>query len=204
MTCAHSDTIMACLIALTAMGISLAPCADSNWPSWRGTSGNGTAPDHSKPPIEWSEEKNIAWKVQLPGLGHSTPVIWGDRIFLTTAIAFGKKTSPPVTDNAPGSHDNLAVAQKHRFTVMCMQRTSGKLLWKTTCLEAFPHEGGHVSGSLASASPVTDGKYLIAYFGSYGLYCMGHHKRQDYLAKKARQDVYQACAWGRGVPCPLR
>ena len=172
MTCAHSATIMACLIAGTAMGISSAPCADSNWPAWRGTSGNGTAPDHSKPPIEWSEEKNISWKVQLPGLGHSTPVIWGDRIFLTTAIPFGKKTSPPVTDNAPGSHDNLAVAQKHRFTVMCMQRTSGKLLWQTTCLEAFPHEGGHLSGSLASASPVTDGKHLIAYFGSYGLFCM--------------------------------
>jgi len=110
--------------------------------------------------------------MQLPGLGHSTPVIWGDRIFLTTAIPFGEETSPPVTDNAPGSHDNLPVSQKHRFTAMCIQRTSGKVLWKTTCLEAFPHEGGHVSGSLASASPVTDGKHLIAYFGSYGLYCI--------------------------------
>lgn len=110
--------------------------------------------------------------MQLPGLGHSTPVVWGNRIFLTTAIPFGEETSPPVTDNAPGSHDNLPVSQKHRFTAMCIQRTSGKVLWKTTCLEAFPHEGGHVSGSLASASPVTDGKHLIAYFGSYGLYCI--------------------------------
>jgi len=160
-----------CVIALL---IASSPWAysESNWPSWRGTSGNGTAPDNSSPPIEWSEEKNISWKIQLPGLGHSTPIVWGEHIFLTTAIPFGERTSPPVADNAPGSHDNRPVAQKHRFVAMCIQRTSGKVLWETTCLEAFPHEGGHVSGSLASASPVTDGKHLIAYFGSYGIYCI--------------------------------
>ena len=94
--------------------------ADSNWPSWRGVTGNGVAPDSSNPPKEWSEEKNIFWKIKLPGLGHSTPVIWQDKIFLTSAIPFGDVTEPPIYDNAPGSHDNSPVAQKHKFVVLCI------------------------------------------------------------------------------------
>jgi outer membrane protein assembly factor BamB len=168
----NSTLTLACITCALVLGVPPATCAGSNWPSWRGAAANGTAPDNCNPPVEWSEEKNIAWKTPLPGLGHSTPVIWGERILLTTAIPFGKKTSPPIHDNAPGSHDNLPVAQKHRFVAMCIELSTGKPLWKTTCHEAFPHEGGHVSGSLASASPVTDGKHLIAHFGSHGLYCL--------------------------------
>ena len=144
--------------------------ADSNWPSWRGVTGNGVAPDSSNPPKEWSEEKNIFWKIKLPGLGHSTPVIWQDKIFLTSAIPFGEVTEPPIYDNAPGSHDNSPVAQKHKFVVLCIDKKTGETIWNTKCNELFPHEGGHKSGSLASASPVTDGKQVIAYFGSHGLY----------------------------------
>lgn len=144
--------------------------ADSNWPSWRGVTGNGVAPDSSNPPKEWSEEKNIFWKIKLPGLGHSTPVIWQDKIFLTSAIPFGDVTEPPIYDNAPGSHDNSPVAQKHKFVVLCIDKKTGETIWSTKCNELFPHEGGHKSGSLASASPVTDGKRVIAYFGSHGLY----------------------------------
>ena len=144
--------------------------ADSNWPSWRGVTGNGVAPDSSNPPKEWSEEKNIFWKIKLPGLGHSTPVIWQDKIFLTSAIPFGEVTEPPIYDNAPGSHDNSPVAQKHKFVVLCIDKKTGETIWSTKCNELFPHEGGHKSGSLASASPVTDGKQVIAYFGSHGLY----------------------------------
>ena len=144
--------------------------ADSNWPSWRGVTGNGVAPDSSNPPKEWSEEKNIFWKIKLPGLGHSTPVIWEDKIFLTSAIPFGDVTEPPIYDNAPGSHDNSPVAQMHKFVVLCIDKKTGETIWSTKCNELFPHEGGHKSGSLASASPVTDGKQVIAYFGSHGLY----------------------------------
>ena len=144
--------------------------ADSNWPSWRGVTGNGVAPDSSNPPKEWSEEKNIFWKIKLPGLGHSTPVIWQDKIFFTSAIPFGEVTEPPIYDNAPGSHDNSPVAQMHKFVVLCIDKKTGETIWSTKCNELFPHEGGHKSGSLASASPVTDGKQVIAYFGSHGLY----------------------------------
>ena len=140
------------------------------WPQWRGPLGNGVSP-HGKPPVKWSETKNIRWKIALPGRGHSTPVIWGDRIFLTTAIPFGEKLKPRYS-GAPGAHDNLAVTQRHKFIAMAVSRRNGKILWQKTLHQALPHEGAHNTASLASHSPVTDGEHLFAYFGSYGLYCL--------------------------------
>ena len=116
---------------------SIATPDHTNWPSWRGPTGNGTAPEKCKPPTEWSEEKNIIWKKKVPGLGHSTPVIWGNQIYVTSAVPFGEKKDPPVPDNAPGSHDNLPVSQMHRFIVLCMDRGSGKVLWTTKCKETL-------------------------------------------------------------------
>jgi outer membrane protein assembly factor BamB len=142
----------------------------SNWPQWRGPLGTGEAPD-ADPPVEWSEKKNIRWKVELPGLGHSTPVIWGDRIFLTAAIPFGEKLEPRFS-GAPGAHDNLPVTQQHEFVALAVSRLDGKTIWTKSLRKDLPHEGGHNSGSLASASPVTDGKHLFAFFGSRGIYCL--------------------------------
>ena len=139
------------------------------WGQWRGPLGTGES-STAKPPTQWSETQNIRWKSELPGLGHSTPVIWDQTIVLTTAIPFGPKFEP-IADNAPGSHDNLKVSQKFKFDVIALDRKNGKIKWQKTVHQAIPHEGSHVSGSLASASPVTDGKHIIAYFGSYGIYC---------------------------------
>ncbi|MFT4550887.1 MAG: outer membrane protein assembly factor BamB, partial [Verrucomicrobiales bacterium] len=156
------------LVTLNVVTAVAAPLPD--WPSWRGPLGTGVAP-HAKPVVEWSEEKNIRWKTPLPGLGHSTPVVAGDKIFVTTAVAIGEQ-SPPKYSGAPGAHDNLPITQHHRFAVLCIGRKSGKILWDRTLNEALPHEGGHESGSLASGSPVTDGERVIAFFGSRGLYSL--------------------------------
>ncbi|MCI0603687.1 PQQ-like beta-propeller repeat protein [bacterium] len=139
------------------------------WPQWRGPLGIGVAPS-ADPPLEWSEKKNIRWKVKLPGKGHSTPVIWGDRIFLTAAIPYGDPISPRFT--RPGSHDDLALVTRQRFVVLAVNRRDGKILWQRTVREDTPFEGGHYSGSFASASAVTDGRHVYAFFGSYGLYCL--------------------------------
>ncbi|MDA1141133.1 MAG: PQQ-like beta-propeller repeat protein [Planctomycetota bacterium] len=158
--------------------------AAHNWPQWRGPLGTGVAP-HANPPIEWSEDKNIRWKVELPGKGHSTPVIWGDRIFLTSAAPFGEAL-PPKTSGAPGGHDEVPITHKHKFIVTAFNRLDGKILWQRTVREELPHEGGHITASLASASPVTDGEHLFAYFGSWGLYCLdmdGNLKWQTDLGK---------------------
>lgn len=144
----------------------------TQWPQWRGPLGTGEAPT-ADPPTEWSEDKNVRWKTPLPGLGHSTPVLWDDRLFITTAIPFGEKF-PGKPDTAPGAHDNLRVTQKHRFVAMAVDRRNGKILWQKTLHETVPHEGGHYTGSLASASPVCDAKHVFASFGSHGLYCLTH------------------------------
>ncbi|MGV3771780.1 MAG: PQQ-binding-like beta-propeller repeat protein [Verrucomicrobiales bacterium] len=140
-----------------------------NWPAWRGPLANGVAPEAS-PPVKWSETNNVRWKIELPGKGHSGPIVFGNRVFVTAAVPIGEKL-PPVFDNAPGVHDSVPVTQRHQFTVMAFDRADGKMAWSKVAIEAFPHEGGHYTGSLASNSPVTDGESLIVSFGSRGLYC---------------------------------
>jgi outer membrane protein assembly factor BamB len=125
----------------------------------------------AQPPVEWSETKNIRWKTAVPGKGHSTPIIWGERVFLTTAIPYGEPVKPRIPSR-PGAHDNLAMTHHHEFAVLAISRKSGKILWQQTVHKELPHEAGHVSASLASASPVTDGEHVFAFFGSRGLYCL--------------------------------
>ena len=140
------------------------------WPHWRGPLANGTAPN-ADPPIRWSETNNVRWKIPLPGKGHSSPIVFGDTIYLTAAVPVGPPQKP-VFDNAPGSHDNVPVTHRHQFLVLAINRVDGRIRWKKVVKEEFPHEGGHETGSLASNSPVTDGERLYAFFGSRGLYCL--------------------------------
>jgi outer membrane protein assembly factor BamB len=123
------------------------------------------------PPITWSEQKNVRWKIPLPGKGHSSPIVWGDRIFLTTAIPFGEEVRPRLPAR-PGAHDNLSLTHKHEFVVLAVSRQTGAILWQQALHKELPHEAGHVTGSLASASPVTDGEHVFAFFGTHGLYCL--------------------------------
>lgn len=139
-----------------------------HWPQWRGPLGTGVAP-RGNPPVEWSEGENIRWKVAIPGTGHSTPVVWGDRIFLTTARPIGDTVSISHPDR-PGSHDNVNATHELEFVVQAIGRADGATLWRRPVLTERPHEGMHETASWASASPVTDGKYLIASFGSRGIF----------------------------------
>jgi outer membrane protein assembly factor BamB len=144
--------------------------AQHDWPQWRGPLGTGVAPA-ANPPVTWSDNKNIRWKTALPGKGHSTPIVWGERIFLTTAIPYGETVKPRLPPRS-GAHDNLASTRHHEYAVLAVSRKSGKILWQQTMHKDLPHEAGHVTASLASASPVTDGKHVFAFFGSRGLYCL--------------------------------
>jgi outer membrane protein assembly factor BamB len=141
-----------------------------NWPQWRGPLANGVAPQ-ADPPVQWSESKNVRWKIPLPGKGHSTPIVFGEFVFLTAAVPYGNPQEP-VYDHAPGSHDNVPVTQRHQFVVLALSRRNGAILWKKVVRDEFPQEGGHETASLASNSPVTDGQHLYAFFGSRGLYCL--------------------------------
>lgn len=164
-----------CIPALlvVVMAASDSRSEDANWPQWRGPLGTGVSPK-GEPPVEWSEKKNVRWKIDLPGRGHGTPIIWGDRIFLTTAIPFGPKL-PPRKSGRPGAHDNLAVSQRHRFVALAVDRATGKMLWEKKLHEALPEEGAHYTASLASASPVADAEHVFVFFGSHGLFCLDHN-----------------------------
>ncbi len=190
--------------------------ADRSWGQWRGPVASGVAPD-AKPPITWSEKKNIRWKVAIPGQGLSTPIVWGELVFLQAAIPVNPKaqdepdeSKKPDDDRAGrgergergapgdgaqrdrrgdrprgegrrgpgggrgrrGGMRRAAPTERYTFSVIALDRRTGKEVWRRSVREAVPHEGNHRDGSLAPASPVTDGNHLYAYFGSRGLYCL--------------------------------
>jgi outer membrane protein assembly factor BamB len=142
------------LSTVVVLAASLA-AADGDWPHWRGPNDDGMA--RGDAPLRWNDADHVAWKVPVPGRGFSSPVVWGDRIFLTTAVPAG---------NAAGG------LVEHKFTVLCYDRKTGKPLWERVARVATPHQPHHPQyGSFASNSPITDGKYLYAFFGSRGLFC---------------------------------
>lgn len=139
-----------------------------DWPHWRGPLATGVAP-HANPPTVWSESTHVRWKLNLPGQGHSTPIVLGNTVYVTAAAPVGE-AQPPVYDKAPGVHDSVPVRHRHAFSVHAIDRARGNIVWSRVLREEFPHEGGHVTGSQASNSPVTDGELLYVFFGSRGLY----------------------------------
>lgn len=145
-----------------------------NWHQWRGPLANGFAPN-ADPPKTWGAESNIKWKAAVPGQGESTPVVWNNQIFITTAIETDRlEEKPPAeTPEAPGGNPFRIERSTHyyQFVVQCYDRTGGKLLWQKIVVEAVPHEGHHKDHGYASPSPVTDGKFVYASFGSRGIYC---------------------------------
>ncbi|MGK0185603.1 MAG: outer membrane protein assembly factor BamB [Verrucomicrobiales bacterium] len=266
-------TILTTILGASTL-VSIAAVAnaeDVGWPQWRGPLGNGVVPE-GKPVVEWSENKNVKWKVEVPGSGTSTPIIVGDKIFLLTAASTGKKAESTPAPEASGEEiterprgggegerpegrgerprgradgapqgDRGGAGQRrgagsgfqgfgdgplpdfakpfdkdedgklsekeqeamraqfrsrrggrggegrrrgggfggggkptevHQFSVVCLDRKSGKPIWSKVVKEALPHEGHHRDHGYASASPITDGKHLYAYFGSRGLYCL--------------------------------
>ncbi len=134
-----------------AAGRSSDRAAGQAWPTWRGPLGTGEAPA-AKPPLEWSETKNVKWKVALPGLGKSSPIVWRDTLYVTSAV--------------PGDAGAL------KFSLIAINRADGKEKWSRVLREEKPHEGHHPDGSYAAGSALTDGQRLYAWFGSRGLYAV--------------------------------
>jgi outer membrane protein assembly factor BamB len=168
--------LLGCLVVLPALAGDTGnrtvaqAAALAGWPAWRGPLANGVSPN-ANPPVSWSETNHVRWKLVLPGKGHSTPIVFGDRVFLTAALPVGE-AQKPVYDNAPGVHDSVPVTHRHQYIVVAVNRHDGKVAWTKTLREEFPHEGGHETGSQASNSPVTDGERIYVFLGSRGLYCL--------------------------------
>jgi outer membrane protein assembly factor BamB len=146
---------------MAALSLAAAPAPQApGWMQWRGPFGTGMAVGDA--PLRWSDEAGVTWSVPIAGRGHSTPVIAGDRLFLTTAVPTGRGSAAAGRQRA---------GLEHRFDVLAIDRATGRTVWQRTATVATPHEGYHRTyGSFASNSPVTDGTRLYAFFGSRGLY----------------------------------
>jgi outer membrane protein assembly factor BamB len=174
----HSPALPA--LAVIGASVVLASAAPSdaynrNWPQWRGPAGNGLVL-HGNPPLIWSEDRNVKWKVPLPGLGHATPIIWENKVFILTAV--------PVE----GGGKQLA------FTVLCLDRQTGRTLWSKVVRKDTPHQEIQPTNTHASGSPATDGEVLVASFGSFGVYCFDLNGALLWEKDLGKVDV----TWGEG------
>lgn len=134
-----------------------------NWPSWRGPEGIGVS-NESNLPLQWSRNENVRWKVKLPERGNSTPIVWEDRVFLTQPLE-----------------------QDNQRTLMCLNRADGKTLWQAGTIYG-EQEPTHRTNPYCSASPVTDGQRVIAWFGSAGLFCYDLDGKQLWKAELGVQE----------------
>lgn len=177
-----------CLLIISAVYMPAASAAGSgsNWPQWRGPESKGISTDKGLP-SEWSPTKNIRWKTPIAGRGHSSPIVWGNRIFLTTSIegaALPKPTAPKhmLGDEEMQHPDWAGSDHSYTFKVMCVDSETGKLLWEQVPYEGPVFDHRHRKNTYASPTPVTDGKYLYAFFGSEGLYCYDFSGKQLWKA----------------------
>lgn len=199
-------------LCVALFALSLPVYAQNEWPQWRGPQFTGVAPD-GNPPTEWSDTKNVKWKVAIPGRGHGTPIVWKDRIFILTAVkggpapagdkkesfdfsaapsaggdallAFAQDSQPSQERRRPGGERGEGregrprggpgqnkPTETYKFVVLALDRATGKTIWEKTVKEEVPHEGTHPDGTFASASAITDGTHIYAFFGSRGLHCL--------------------------------
>jgi outer membrane protein assembly factor BamB len=137
--------------------------ADRFWPQWRGPHMTGVSTT-ATPPTSWSEKENVRWRIEIPGRGSATPVVWGDRVYVQTAV--------PVGVEGPAAHDPMGrTLVTHKYTLMAIERKTGKVVWERVAREEAPHEAAHgENGTWASASAATDGEHIIASFESRGYY----------------------------------
>jgi outer membrane protein assembly factor BamB len=170
------------LLIILTLTASSTLAQNSNWAQWRGNQGSGISAETNLP-TEWSDSKNIKWKTEITGRGHSSPIVWGNRVFLTTSI------EGPVIAGAEAVHhvhkgqeykhpDSVGADHAYTMKLLCLDTESGKLLWHKTVYEGRVYDNRHRKNTYASATPVTDGKYVYFSFEAEGLYCYDFNGKQ--------------------------
>ena len=174
----HSAVIASALTTLVLLLCSpnaLFGQTQEYWPQFRGPEARGVA-DDPKLPDRWSASENIAWKTDVPGRAWSSPIVWEDRVFLTTAISSEELESPKKGLYFGGNRPEPREVQEER-RVICLDLSSGKVLWEQTVHRGSADAAIHLKNSFASETPVTDGERVYAYFGNLGLYCLDFEGR---------------------------
>ena len=166
--------------------------AADNWPQFRGPAASGVSAGAGLPDT-WSAEDGVAWRREIPGRGWSSPIIWGERIFVTTAIKEGGEVEP-VKKGLYFGGDRPAPTEVHRFVVYCLDLDVGDVVWKKEAHRGVPQHGHHLKNTLASETPVTDGDRIYAYFGNVGLFCFDFEG--ELLWSKRWESVPTRFGWG--------
>lgn len=162
---------LALLLPLTLLLAGAAIVAGDRWPQFRGPESVGVAEDSGLPDT-WSSTHNVAWRTEIPGAGWSSPVVWGDRIFLTSAISAEPKEPPKKGLYFGGNRG--APGDQHRWMVYSIDWKTGKILWEREVHRGVPKSARHLKNTYASETPVTDGERLYAYFGNIGMFCFDY------------------------------
>jgi outer membrane protein assembly factor BamB len=163
------------LIAVTALPLVLESEAAENWPQFRGPQASGVS--RAAVAVNWNAAsgENILWQTPLPGLGHASPIIWGDRIYIATAVRPGAKAELKVGLYGDGA--SYAEKEAHQWRLLCLDKNSGKILWDKLGFEAVPRLERHTKATHCNSTPATDGQRIVALFGSEGLFCFDMNGR---------------------------
>ena len=140
-----------------------------NWPSFRGPNASGVA-EGTNPPVTWDLQKsqNVLWKTAIPGLSHASPIVWGNHIFVITAVSSDSTASFKAKDRGIDLATDNA---RHTWMIFALDKRSGRVIWTDKAYEGVPRAKRHVKATQANSTPVTDGRYVVALFGSEGLAC---------------------------------
>ena len=162
--------VLVFLIACQSTPENKVASIQDQWPSFRGHQANGVL-DNSNIPEKWNvdENLNVEWKTHIPGLAHSSLVIWDDKIYATTAISSNEKEILKV--GLYGDGDSAQDTTVHQFKVYCLDKNSGEIIWERLAHEGVPKTKRHTKATQANCTPATDGKHIIAFFASEGLFC---------------------------------
>ena len=164
----------ACLLSAIVIASAAVSVGAANWPQWRGPLGQGIS-DETRLPGEWSPTTHVAWKTPIAGRGHSAPVVWGDRVFVTTAVegdVVPGHGAPAHTDGGkPFLHpDSVGVDRRNTLKVIALDARSGAVVWDQIAYDGPMYDNRHKRSSYASTTPVTDGERVFVHFGPEGVY----------------------------------
>ena len=184
---------VASLISVCLCSLLVSPtAAQTNWSQFRGADSNGVA-SNANLPDHWSATENVDWKLEIPGRGWSSPIVWGDRVFLTTVIN-SEKSEEPKKGLYFGGDRPKPVDAVHQWKVLCLDLSTGKVLWEKQVHEGKPVTPIHIKSSYASETPVTDGERVYCYFGNVGVFCFDFDGKQ--LWKREIKPQAMRNGWG--------
>lgn len=171
------------LAAFMILGLGAGVRADDHWPQFRGEKSLGVS-DDANLPDEWSATRNVAWRIDIPGRGWSSPIVWGDKIFVTTSISEGKVETAK-KGLYFGGERSAVPPDVHRWMVYCIDFGTGRVLWERMAYRGLPDTDNphHIKNTYASETPVTDGERVYAYFGNLGLFCYDTEGRELWTKK---------------------